>query len=61
MGQYIESATSWLIALIMMAFASLIVHASVIMTFGGLILLGLRICVDGAKAVKTWKGERDDR
>ena len=57
--QVIDSATSYIVALLTIAFATILIHASAIMTVGGLILLLLRLYVDGSKAWKTWKEDRD--
>jgi len=55
----IDSLTTYVVALFTLLFASILAHAYAIMTIGGLILLLLRLYVDGSKAWKTWKGDSD--
>lgn len=65
--EVIDSATSYLLAMFLMLFGALIDNASIIMTLGGMALLGLRLYVDGVKARQTynehkeWKDDRQSR
>lgn len=59
MEQAVDQFTSYATVLITLLFAGLLTHASVIMTVGGLILLALRLYVDGMKAWRTYRKEND--
>lgn len=56
-----ESAFSYVLALFLLMFTTIVDNASGIMTFGGLVLLGLRLYVDGKKAQQVYKESRRDR
>lgn len=58
-GSVIDSITTYVIALFTLLFATILVHASTIMTVGGLVLLALRLYVDGKRAWRTWKTRKD--
>lgn len=57
MNAVIESATTYAVATVVLTTTLVLSHAPAIMTFGGLVLLGLRLYVDGKKAYRAWRGE----
>lgn len=57
MNAFIESGTSYCIALVVLSATTIITHAPTIMTVGGLVLLGLRLYVDGKRALKAWSND----
>lgn len=59
MGQALDSLTTYAVAILSLLFATLMVHASVLLTIGGLVLMLLRLYVDGSKAYRTFKRNKD--
>ena len=57
----VDGVTSWLLALFMILLAGVITHASAIMTVGGIIIMLLRMYVDGVKAYRVWKDRNDHK
>ncbi|WKV16993.1 hypothetical protein [Nostoc phage NMeng1] len=54
---WIESTFSYIVALVSIFFGYILDAAPSIAAIGGLVLLLLRLYVDGKRAVKTWKGQ----
>lgn len=61
MEQAIDSLTTYAVAGLSILFATVMMHSSAILTVGGLILMALRLYVDGSKAYRTWKRNKDPR
>lgn len=59
MNALIESGTTYATAAVVLAITTMTVHAPAIMTLGGLVLLVLRLYVDGKRALKVWRGHYD--
>lgn len=59
MGQALDSLTTYAVALLSILFATVMVHSAAILTVGGLVLMLLRLYVDGSKAWRTWKRNKD--
>lgn len=57
MNAVIESATTYAVATVVLTTTLVLANAPTIMTVGGMVLLGLRLYVDGKRAYKTWSGE----
>lgn len=55
----LESITSYAIGVLAIAFDAMLANAPTIMTIGGLVLLVMRLYVDGVRAWKTYKGDKD--
>lgn len=58
MNETADGLTSYILALVYLFYAAVLANSSAIMTIGGLILLGLRLYVDGKKAWRVFK-DRD--
>lgn len=58
--EYLDSAFSYVLGVLLIVYSSLISSAEEIMTIGGILLLGLRLYVDGGKAIRVWR-ERNGR
>lgn len=54
MSSLIESGTSYAVAAVVITAAAVLDNASTIMTVGGLVLLALRLYVDGKRAIQKW-------
>ncbi|WVH05423.1 hypothetical protein ZHAWSFBX_CDS_0064 [Agrobacterium phage Alfirin] len=54
MNEILESSTSYAVAVVTIGAAAVLDNASTIMTVGGLVLLALRLYVDGKRAVQKW-------
>lgn len=52
----IESTVSYIVAVMSIAFGYLLTVAPAVASIGGLVLLALRLYVDGKRAVRTWRG-----
>lgn len=52
-----ESITSYTVAMVVLSIGTVLANAPTIMTVGGLVLLGLRLYVDGKRALQKWRGE----
>lgn len=61
MGEHADRIISYFMGLMFLLFSTILAHASEIMAIGGLILLALRLYVDGHKALATYKERRRDR
>lgn len=59
MGQVLDSLTTYAVALLSIMFATIMANSAVILTVGGLVLMLLRLYVDGSKAWRTWKRNKD--
>lgn len=59
MGQALDSMTTYAVALLSILFATVMVHSAAILTVGGLLLMFLRLYVDGSKAWRTWQRNKD--
>lgn len=59
MGQALDSLTTYAVAILAFLFAGLMANASVLLTIGGLVLMALRLYVDGSKAWRTYKRNKD--
>ena len=55
MRETIDGIISYAAAFVVLLFGFVLAYSSTIMTIGGLVLLALRIYVDGMKAWKTYK------
>lgn len=55
MGQLFDSLTTYAVALLALMLATVLAHASTAATLGGLVLLLLRLYVDGSKAWRAYK------
>jgi hypothetical protein len=60
MYDILDSVFTYVLALLSIALATVVVHAGVAMTIGGLVLLVLRLYVDGKRAWHMWKGKYYD-
>lgn len=56
MREAIDSALSYTLAIFIILFAGIVQYADIILQLGGLVLLLLRLYVDGVRAYKTMKG-----
>ena len=59
LGSFIDSLTTYVVAIFTLLFATILIHASAIMTVGGILLLALRLYVDGSRAWRTWQRNKD--
>lgn len=55
LGQLFDSLTTYAVALLALLLATVLAHASTVATLGGLVLLLLRLYVDGSKAWRAYK------
>lgn len=55
LGQLFDSLTTYAVGLLALMLATVLAHASVAATLGGLVLLALRLYVDGSKAWRAYK------
>ena len=58
-GQALDSLTTYAVAALSIMFATVMVNSGVILTVGGLVLMALRLYVDGSKAWRTWQRNKD--
>lgn len=56
-NNFIESATSYSVVVVSLLLTSILEHASDAITIGSLVLLSLRLYVDGGKALDKWRGK----
>jgi hypothetical protein len=56
MHTLLDSITTYATAAVVLSLTLVVTNAPAIMTIGGVILLGLRLYVDGSRAYRVWKG-----
>lgn len=60
MERVMEAIQSYLVALIVLSFTAVMANAPTIMTVGGIMLLAIRLAVDGVRLYRVWRYGYDD-
>ncbi|QIG73209.1 hypothetical protein [Rhizobium phage RHph_I40] len=57
MREYLDGMLAYAISVWALFYSSVLDYSHDIMTFGGLVVLALRLYVDGKRALKQWRGK----